>query len=219
MAPQRQSRWLSLGEAASVLGVDEATLRHWADTGRVKTFRTPGGHRRFQEEDLRALIQQEIPKVENLGHLVERRSAKLLAGAPAKALRTRPWFPALTEDLRARARGHGRQLFGAVVEFVAKPAARKALKAQLLEQGRTYGIELQQAGMTSADAAEAFGYFRHLVLQTVTEPRGRGGMLDEEQVRVLLDVSDLLDTVFLAMLRAWSGTGPKGRREPHGARH
>lgn len=219
MAPQRQSRWLPLGEAASLLGVDEATLRHWADTGRVKTFRTPGGHRRFQEEDLRALIQQEIPKVENLGHLVERRSAKLLAGAPAKALHTRPWFPSLDEDLRARARDHGRQLFAAVVEFVTTPAARKTIREHLLAQGRVYGVELQQAGMTPSDAAEAFGYFRHLVLQTVTEPRGRGGMLDEEQVRVLLDVSDLLDTVFLAMLRAWDGKGPKARREPQGARH
>ncbi len=208
-----------MGEAASLLGVDEATLRHWADTGRVKTFRTPGGHRRFQEEDLRALIQQEIPKVESLGHLVERRSAKLLAGAPAKALHTRPWFPALGDDLRARARDHGRQLFAAVVEFVAKPAARRTIREQLLVQGRMYGAELQQAGMAPADAAEAFGYFRHLVLQTVTEPRGRGGMLDEEQVRVLLDVSDLLDTVFLTMLRAWDRKGLKGRRQPPGARH
>lgn len=219
MAEQRAGRWLSLGEAASRLGVDEATLRHWADTGRVKTFRTPGGHRRFQEDDLRALIQQEIPRVEDLGHLVERRSAKLLAGAPAKALQTRPWFPTLDESLRARARDHGRHLFAAVVEFVAKPAARKTIREQLLTRGRAYGLDLHGAGMSPADAAEAFGYFRHLVLQTVTEPRGRGGMLDEDQVRTLLDVSDLLDVVFVTMLRAWDPGGRPSRPRPRGARH
>lgn len=212
MARQGDDRWLSLGEAASLLGVDEATLRHWADTGRIKTFRTPGGHRRFQETDLRALIQHEIPRVEDLGHLVERRSAKLLAGAPAKPLETRPWFSSLDEGLRARARDHGRQLFAAVVQFVAEPAARKAIRERLLERGRAYGVELQQAGVGPADAAEAFGFFRHLVLQMVTEPRGRGGMLDEEQVRTLLDVSDLLDAVFPAMLCAWD----PGRRTPTG---
>lgn len=219
MTEDRRGRWLSLGEAASLLGVDEATLRHWADTGRVKTFRTPGGHRRFQEEDLRALIQHEVPRVEDLGDLVERRSAKLLAGEPAKALRTRPWFPFLDESLRARARDHGRQLFSAVVEFVAKPAARKAIRERLLDQGYRYGIELQRAGMSAANAAEAFGFFRHLMLKTVTEPRGRGGMLDEDQVRTLLDVSDLLDAIFLEMLRALNATGRRAQDRPRGARH
>ncbi len=200
-------RWLSLGEAASLLGVDDATLRHWADTGRVKTFRTPGGHRRFQEDDLRALIQHEIPKVEDLGHLVERRSARLLAGAPGKALHSRPWFSTLDEGFRERARDRGRQLFAAVVQYVADPRARKALRKQLQDHGRDYGAELRQAGLGPAEAAEAFGFFRHLVLEMVTEPRGRGGMLDEEQIRTLLEVSDLLDAVFLAMLRAWDHRG------------
>ena len=200
MARQRVDRWLSLGEAASVLGVDEATLRHWADTGRIKTFRTPGGHRRFQEDDLRALLQHEIPRVNDLGDLIERRSAKVLAGAPAKPLRTRPWFSSLDENLRTRARERGRQMFGDVVRFVAEPASRKAIRQRLLDRGREYGVELHAAGVQPADAAEAFGFFRHLVLKTVTEPRGRGGMLSEEQVRTLIEVSDLLDTVFLAML-------------------
>lgn len=197
------TRWLSLGEAASLLGVDEATLRHWADTGKVKTFRTPGGHRRFQEHDLRALIQHETPKVEDLGHLVERRSARVLAAAPAQALHDRPWFASLDEALRAKARDRGRRLLADVVQFVADTKARKNIKARLEDQGHEYGRELQQAGLSPADAAEAFGYFRHLVLEMMTEPRGRGGLLDEEQIHTLVDVSDLLDQVFLAMMRAW----------------
>lgn len=44
--------WLTLGEAAKYLGVAQSTVRKWADTGRVETFKTPGGHRRFQREDL-----------------------------------------------------------------------------------------------------------------------------------------------------------------------
>ncbi|MBI3997742.1 MAG: helix-turn-helix domain-containing protein [Armatimonadetes bacterium] len=214
MEKSSAGRWLSLGQAASMLGVDQATLRHWADTGRVRTFRTPGGHRRFLKDDLHALIQPEVPRVEDLRPLVERRSAKLLAGAPAKPLQTRPWFASLDPRLRESARERGRQLFAALVRFIAEPGARRTIRQELLEQARAYGAELHQAGVRPADAAEAFGYFRHLVLKMITDPRGRGGMLDERQVRALLDVSDLLDVVFLTMLRTWDA-GRKPRRKAH----
>jgi len=214
MGRDRGGRWLSLGEAASWLGVDEATLRHWADTGRIRTFRTPGGHRRFLEDDLRALIQRETPKVDDLAHLVERRGARVLAGSPARPLQARPWFASLDENLRARARAYGRQLFGEVVRYVAEPGSRKAIRERLLEQGRQYGVDLHEAGVGPADAAEAFGHFRKLVLKLITEPRGRGGMLDEKQIRTLLEVSGVLDAIFGAILRAWDHPGTAGPAAP-----
>ncbi|MDR7417985.1 MAG: helix-turn-helix domain-containing protein [Armatimonadota bacterium] len=207
---ERSGRWLSLGEAASQLGVDEATLRHWADTGKIRTFRTPGGHRRFQQDDLRALIQRETPRVDDLANLVERRSAKLLAKSPARPLRERPWYGRLDETMRARAREYGRDLFESVVRFVAEPSGRRSVHEHLLARSTQYGVELRQAGVRPADAAEAFAFFREMVLKLVTEPRGRGGMLDEGQVRTLLDVSALLDEIFATILHAWdrSETGP-----------
>jgi len=39
--------WLSVGEAASFLGVSISTLRHWTDEGHIEAFRTVGGHRRY----------------------------------------------------------------------------------------------------------------------------------------------------------------------------
>lgn len=44
--------WLTLGEAARHLGVAQSTVRKWTDSGRLDTFKTPGGHRRFKKEDL-----------------------------------------------------------------------------------------------------------------------------------------------------------------------
>ena len=212
MAKTRAGRWLPLGEAASLLGVDEATLRHWADTGRVKTFRTPGGHRRFLGDDLEALIQRDVPRVEDLGHLVARRSAKLLAGAPAKPLRKRAWFSTLDEDLRAKARDHGRPLLEAVVRYVTDPPSRRAVRTELLGRAKAYGEELHQAHVSPAEAAEAFGFFRHLVLKMVTDPRGRGGLLDEAQVKTLIETSDLMDEIFLAMLHVWDPSVPDRAR-------
>lgn len=49
-------RLLTPGEVAAWLRVDSKTVGRWADAGRIKSFRTPGGHRRFLESDVRALL-------------------------------------------------------------------------------------------------------------------------------------------------------------------
>jgi excisionase family DNA binding protein len=48
--------WLTLGQAASFLGAAQSTVRKWADSGRLPTFYTPGGHRRFRRADLDAFL-------------------------------------------------------------------------------------------------------------------------------------------------------------------
>ena len=48
--------WLRLAEAAAALGVSHNTLRHWSDEGRVRSYRSPGGHRRYRRGDIEALF-------------------------------------------------------------------------------------------------------------------------------------------------------------------
>ncbi|MDJ0736987.1 MAG: IS607 family transposase [Nostocaceae cyanobacterium] len=43
---------VSIGEAASKLGVSVKTIRRWADAGKIRSDRTPSGHRRFYVSDL-----------------------------------------------------------------------------------------------------------------------------------------------------------------------
>jgi len=48
--------WLTLGQAASYLGVAQSTVRKWSDSGRLPAFKTPGGHRRFRRGDLDSFL-------------------------------------------------------------------------------------------------------------------------------------------------------------------
>lgn len=62
-APGRE-RLLTPGEVATLFRVDPKTVTRWASAGRIGSIRTPGGHRRFRESEVRALLRgadAEIP--------------------------------------------------------------------------------------------------------------------------------------------------------------
>jgi excisionase family DNA binding protein len=50
--PEKGSQLLSVSAAARLLGVSSSSLRAWAAAGRVPHVRTPGGHRRFELDEL-----------------------------------------------------------------------------------------------------------------------------------------------------------------------
>lgn len=52
-------RLLTPGEVASLFRVDPKTVTRWAAAGRIGSIRTPGGHRRFKESEVRALLEGE----------------------------------------------------------------------------------------------------------------------------------------------------------------
>lgn len=52
-------RLLTPGEVAALFRVDPKTVTRWAAAGRIGSIRTPGGHRRFRESEVRALLEGE----------------------------------------------------------------------------------------------------------------------------------------------------------------
>ncbi len=51
-------RWLTSKQTALLLGVSEASIKRWADSGSLQSSKTVGGHRRFRPEDV-ALFRRE----------------------------------------------------------------------------------------------------------------------------------------------------------------
>ncbi|HWF42948.1 MAG TPA: BldC family transcriptional regulator [Acidothermaceae bacterium] len=54
---ENRDRLLTPGEVASLFRVDPKTVTRWAASGRIGSIRTPGGHRRFRESEVRALLR------------------------------------------------------------------------------------------------------------------------------------------------------------------
>lgn len=64
---------LSTSQAAQALGVSLGTIRRWSDMGYLQSYRTPGGQRRFSQEQ----IDQFVGSLEQQGvdPLVQRKTA------------------------------------------------------------------------------------------------------------------------------------------------
>ncbi len=56
-AGEVEPKWLTLGQAATYVGVAQSTMRKWTDSGRVSSFKTPGGHRRYRRDDLDQFLE------------------------------------------------------------------------------------------------------------------------------------------------------------------
>lgn len=61
MAEAKSLDWLSIGEAAKFLGVSRDTLRRWEKRGKIKSYRTPGGRRRYTMYDLELAMKSPKP--------------------------------------------------------------------------------------------------------------------------------------------------------------
>jgi excisionase family DNA binding protein len=57
----QDSDWLTLGQAASFLGVAQSTIRKWTDQGTLPAIKTPGGHRRYRRADLELFLERSRP--------------------------------------------------------------------------------------------------------------------------------------------------------------
>lgn len=70
---------LTTAQAAKILGVSARTAQLWTESGVIPNWKTPGGHRRMFEADVRAILERG-------GDLVQARSAHAAAPLPAELL-------------------------------------------------------------------------------------------------------------------------------------
>jgi len=47
---------LDIEKASKIISVSKSTLRRWERDGKIKSYRTPGGHRRYDEKEILKII-------------------------------------------------------------------------------------------------------------------------------------------------------------------
>lgn len=201
MAQVVEERWLPLGRASQLLGVTQTSLRQWTDQGLVRTFRTPGGHRRLLRDDLIALTKAKGEQAGARDWSAEalvyiRRRMHHPSTAEASTLHS------FDEEARVRMRVLGRRLLTLAAEYVAQRRKRAELEEEALFLGQEYGRELAQQRLKLSQAIAAFHDFRVMLYEAMTRSMG-AGVRGPERERMWNRVVGLEDRVLEGIARSY----------------
>lgn len=201
-------RWLSLGPASRLLGVDPDTLRRWADEGRVEAYATPGRHRRFDRRTIERLATSRTTGARPL--------ASLGAGADRLTRAYRRSYAAeaakhgvRTDDLGEleRYRVDGRRLIDALVAHLdAGPtdhAGRASAEAQATIIVDDLAGRMRASGTSLTEAVGLFVAARRPFMAELAG-LGRRRALDATRLaRLYGDASGLLDRLLIRLIETY----------------
>ena len=189
---------MSLGAVSRALGINDATLRQWADRGRLPVYRTPGGHRRFLREDVEALVRER-----SNGHANSATTAPVDSEDQAlQRIRRRlgqidlsqqSWMESFRAEGRDRMRLFGRRLLSLLLQnrFNGSGRRRGETLSETHMLGHEYGSEMALRGVPLTDSVQAFLFFRQAVVDTV----------QPDQLQQVIEISD---QVLLGLVDAYS---------------
>ena len=182
------SEWVSLGEAARIVGVHPATIRNWAERGELPFRRTPGGHRRFRRSDLKQWIAthptQVYPHEAQL--VVQSALGRLrLEVADRRKLAAEDWYRKMTDEGRDKMRQHGLRLMDGLIRHLSSPCESGGI-ALAKDIGITYGRLLRGEGLSLSEALHGYLYFSDFLLEAMLE------MAETNAGRAAINWNDML---------------------------
>lgn len=161
-----QEEWLSLGEAAQLLGVHPGTVRNWSNQGQLPVHRTKGGHRRYRRNEVELWIQSKQAKRPVDAHLVVQnalRNTRFRIGEGR--LEDETWYSKLDEEARELYRLSGRDMLHGMINYLNAGDDRSAAEAKGL--GFEYASRGWRCGLNSAEATHAFLFFRNVLIESM----------------------------------------------------
>ena len=191
-----------MGQASALLGVSSATLRRWAVEGRIATFTTPGGHRRFSPAAVESLLPRR-PAAQ--AALAGATSTDQIRRAYRESYRDGSVPPTFLDGVpsgaRESLRGYGRVIATSIMRSV--EASDDELRAAALAEGliaaAAYGRIAATLGATMRETVATFLHFRMPFVREVAAAARRIG-LDGPAA------TDLLDAVTVAVDRLLDAT-------------
>jgi excisionase family DNA binding protein len=166
----QSSEWVSLGEAAEIIGVHPATIRNWAERGELPFRRTPGGHRRFRKSDLQQWLAAHRVTAPADAQVVVQSAlgrARLEIGSK-DTLTDLDWYGNLSPMARKTMRQQGLRLMDTLIGHLANAEQDGELR-KAYQIGQTYGALLKREGLTLTQALQGYFYFVDFLMEAVIQ--------------------------------------------------
>ena len=98
----------------------------------------------------------------------------------------------------------GQRLLGLMMQFINHGDTAEEFLDEGRKISRDYGRICYRAGLTIAQTAEAFLYFRRSILESVQGTAGLGGRDDPDSQRIFLRTIDFFDTLLVATMDSYT---------------
>ena len=158
--------WLSLSQAARILGVHPGTVRAWSDQGVLPVHRTQGGHRRYLRSEVELWMQSQRSEGPSEVHMVAQNALRNTRLQISEGrLNAESWYSKLDEEARSQYRQSGRALLQGLMEYMAEDGSSADAEAQAL--GYEYASRGRRCGLSCAEASHAFLFFRTVLLESM----------------------------------------------------
>ena len=201
MSSNDTPEWVSLRKAADILGVHPATVRNWADKGDLPSRRTPGGHRRFNKDDLTryAQSQGELQPME-VQVIIQNALGSARMQISEDNLDAVPWYAAMSDTARMAMRKQGRTVLDALRRYLANGAPDEQL-SDAIRLGKEYAEFLNDDQLTLPQATRGFFYFSDFVINSIltwselSQPRS-----SSEWANLLRQVNTFIHTMLLSII-------------------
>jgi len=198
--------WLTLGDASKQLGVSPATLRQWADKGKVRSFRTPGGHRRFNISEMHSMVAvnsaaQSARQVELLIHSALGRARLEISSG---RLDGESWHRNLSPASIEQHRQLGQRLMALLLRDLREEKSESTLIKQARDLGKEYARVSVEHQTPLADTLRAFLFFRDYIIESLIELSESGSKIGLDVVDVYRKLNRLVNEMLLAMIAHYS---------------
>jgi excisionase family DNA binding protein len=156
--------WLSLSDAAKLLGVHPSTVRLWSDKGVLPTHRTSGGHRRYRRDEVllwSKTAREARVEPEGIMHMAMKNVRVQIGEAN---LESEGWYQKLDENARKQYRESARSLSQGLVTYLASEGGDD-FEAHAI--GYEYASRARRYGLSEVDATRAVLFFRNALIESV----------------------------------------------------
>ncbi len=185
--------WLSLSDAAKLLGVHPSTVRLWSDKGVLPTHRTSGGHRRYRRDEvlLWSNTAREV-RVEPEGVMqMAMKNVRVQIGEAN--LESEGWYQKLDEKARLQYRESAHSLSRGLMTYL---SAENGDDSEAHAIGYEYASRARRYGLSEVDATRALLFFRNVLIESVMkvyrEANIHSGRAWEEMLHKMHTFTDLI---------------------------
>jgi len=196
-------KWLSLSQAAKLLGVHPSTVRLWSNKGQLPVHRTQGKHRRYQRSEVELWAKTtRQPRAIESDSVVHHALGQIRFHIGEGNLNAEPWYQKLDDEARSQYRLSGRVLVQGLANYTTCEGEDALAEARSI--GYEYASRGRRYNLDSIDAARAFLFFRNALLEAMVsiyqETKIPSGVAWGE---MLHKVHTFTDQILLALLETY----------------